>query len=142
MMAEVAFCMWCGGDIEKLNWKPVCDGGFDVPLPLLGHLIDVKSTVKGHCLTWPIRKNHLYDGKHFHYLVLVRVLEPKCIIIGYVSKQTFKDTHHVAPAGHWLKEGTWYLDANKGELLDPELLNRYRRYVPSDHPLYQDGVRP
>lgn len=140
LVAEVGFCLWIGGDVEEINWEPVIDPGWDVPLH--GRKYDTKSTgSRGHYLFWPLKKNRFYDQVPFDYLVLVRVDGPRCTVVGYVSKETFWRTHHVAPAGHDLIEGTWFLDANEDELLDPEPLQRWRRYIPHDHPQFME-VRP
>lgn len=135
LVAEVGFCLWLGGDVETINWATHIDEGWDVAFH--GRKYDVKSTgPRGRCLCWPLLKARFYDQVDFGHLVLVRVDGPRCDIVGYISKAAFKQAHHVAPEGHFLLPGTWYLD--QSELLPPENLQRWRRYIPQAHPMFME----
>lgn len=139
MKGECAFCLWMGGDIDKLNWTGLADVGHD--LNIYRHTYDVKSTgIFGRYLIWPLKKNDLYDGKKFDYLVLVKVGNPICTIARYCSKQVFKDRHQTAWPNHRdLIPGTWFM--HERDLEPADRLRQWRRYVPSTHPLYLE-LRP
>lgn len=108
-VAEVAVCLWARLDpFAVLNWGNICDAGFD--LVLAGFKFDIKaSRNNAQYLIWPITKNHLFDAKQFDALALVRVNDARCELVGWIDKEIFRVHHDVAPDGHKLQPGTWFM---------------------------------
>ncbi len=128
-MAECAFCLWANISPERLDWSSHCDDGHDV---LWGQeRIDIKHTKKGSCLIWPIGKNSIFENKKFDRLVLITGNPSHGFeISGWVTKHQFKLNHRVAPAGHRLVHGTWFMD--KSELQPMETF-----WVTKQHPTWE-----
>lgn len=110
MMAECAFCIWAGGDTEKLNWSGYSDGGFDAKL--LNRIVDVKYTrLACHYLIWPVNKRPIFEKEPFDTLVLVKESLPDFTIAGWMSKEEFWKEHQEEGADrrHGLTPGTWFV---------------------------------
>lgn len=111
-MAECATCFHFGLDPDRmLNWSVYCDPGWDV----IAHGVrwDVKATPTGCHLIWPINKRHIFESKRFDALILVRGREPTFTMVGFIIKPVFQHEHKIAPAGHVLDPGTWYMHENE-----------------------------
>ena len=120
-MAEIAFCDWLGLDSDAaLDWTDKPDIGFDC---LAGEQrVDVKHTMRGNCLIWPIRKNHIFATKKFDVFVLVVGDWRAFYISGWCWKQHFDLYHSVADEAHRLDSGTWYI--KKDELNQMQYFDR------------------
>jgi len=119
--AECAVSLWCGLDIEQLNWTRGCDGGFDVLIERI-YRADVKATSeRGRLLIWPIGKRHIFESKQFDLLILVRRSgADEFLIRGWSSKVGFKRDHEVADGLPGITDGTWYM--HERDLNNPYLL--------------------
>lgn len=107
-MAECAVCLHFRKDPARaLNWSNRCDPGWD----LVAYDVrwDIKATVRGQYLIWPINKRHLFASKRFDALALVRGEAPNFMMVGFIIKPRFKSDHHVADENHCLDAGTWYM---------------------------------
>ena len=123
-MAECVFAIESDRNPNALNWTGEPD---DFDFVYRSKQVDVKSTrPTGQFLLWSIRKNGLYDSKHFDCLVLTKV-NPAGVgrSVGYVPKQEFFERKKVAGKGHQLDEGTWFMD----ELDLRPMSDFYRRYA-------------
>lgn len=109
-MAECAFVLFAGGDPERfVSWGKQPDSGYDVRW--LRRRWDVKATLAGsRYLIWPIKKNHIFLSKGFDALVLVKHNVPDFFIAGWVWKSVFYAEKQIAPEGHALRPGTWFME--------------------------------
>jgi hypothetical protein len=111
-MCECAFAVWAGMDPESLNWSRFCDNGTDIIWR--ARRWDIKATrINGQYLIWPIAKNGIYHSKQFDCLALVKFDPPLFELAGWMSKGEFLQTHEVAPEGHKLFPGTWYVHKDR-----------------------------
>jgi hypothetical protein len=120
--AECALCQYLQIPAEMLNWgtdRP--DHGCDL---IVGDLeLDCKrSHWGGRRLIWPISKNPIFHSKRFTHLVFVRGEDTTFEIVGWIGKQEFFEQKEIAPVGHPLKAGTWFVPREK--LTDPSELLR------------------
>jgi hypothetical protein len=108
-MCECALAIWFDLDAKAvLNWSNIPDSGHD--LQYKGVRFDTKgSGWSSEYLTWPRRKNHIYDTCEFDLLVFVQRAPPHFKLNGYTSKNYFLTYHKVAPRHHKLWEGTWHM---------------------------------
>jgi hypothetical protein len=108
-MAECIFCIERSINCDVLNWSGEPD---HYDLVCNGKRIDVKSTgLNGKYLIWSKAKNHLYHQKEFDYLVFTKVSALGVGgSFGYISKLDFFNRKKIAPHGHQLDVGTWYVD--------------------------------
>jgi hypothetical protein len=121
--AECFFALYAGLDplVAKL-WENKPDRGHDLVAWRLRWEVKNCQHRQGRYLCWPIRKNDRYIRTEFDALVLVTGRHPLFNVVGYASKTKFWRDHHVADPDHpHLDQGTWYLDAEAGELwkVDP-----------------------
>jgi len=113
---ECAFCIYLGLDPGvAVNWvqaKRGDDDDRDIKWEGGGilRLVDVKSTRRGgQYLFWPIGKNAVFEKKKFNTLALVTHDGNEFEIMGWLTKDEFRDMRQVAPAGHKLTKGTWHV---------------------------------
>jgi hypothetical protein len=108
-MAECAFCCFASIDpLASLNWSHRCDPGYDVWCWNMHW--DIKYTNwHGRFLIWPINKRAIFHSKKFDALCLVKADPPRFLIGGHTLKAIFAAEHLVAPPGHKLAAGTWYM---------------------------------
>jgi hypothetical protein len=121
-MAECAFAMWADLDPldpQILNWRGLPDW-WDVVV--FGWRVDVKHTVAGSRLIWPLRKKELFNDAQFDVLALVRGEPPAFEITGVVHKERFARHRFEEIKGGNLDPGTWYM--KKGQLDHPRTLLR------------------
>jgi hypothetical protein len=116
-MAEYAMCLFVGIEPDhELNWKDLCDSGYDLTLPNK-LTVDVKASSHPAAkkLIWPVSKKHfLY--KAADVLVLARVpLSRKndagqpVELLGWVSRLDFIKRHRVARNEQGMVNGTPYM---------------------------------
>jgi hypothetical protein len=114
--AECAFCVYMGLDPHTaVDWSvDHADDGGDIAFK--GHRVDVKTTVRrGQYLIWPKTKNHLFAGKRFSVLALVKGdavaagKDAEFEMTGWMLKSDFAAQRKTASAGHKLDEGTWHV---------------------------------
>jgi hypothetical protein len=112
-MGECAACLYFGADPElALNWTARPDDGHD--LIARGQRIDVK-TIKHEYryLIWPRAKQTIFDRKRFDVFLMVKENLPRFAICGWISKAEFFARKQVAPPGHRLQSGSWYVDQSE-----------------------------
>jgi hypothetical protein len=107
--AEAAFAIYAGQSIEALRWetgRP--DHGSD--LAIGGALIDVKKVENyARWLIWPYNKVDHFASKRFTTLVAVRDWHEHFVVERWIDKRTFFRMKEIAPAGHKLDAGTWFV---------------------------------
>jgi hypothetical protein len=129
-VAECAFCLFVDISVELLNWTDYCDNGLDCPWDRLTY--DVKSTAwddRHNNLIYSAAKTHFYDEMPFDRLIMIKVAMPHCRycqVRGWVDKDVFLLRHELAPQGHFLLPGTWYM--HQRLLEDPQILVSWRDY--------------
>ena len=100
---------------DAINWSDRPDDGEDLVLDD-GCRVDVKQTelTDSHrCLMWPATKVVRYDQAKFDVLVLVKVGEGEAEVVGWTSKDWFRENHRVADEDHPLDTGDWYVDQDE-----------------------------
>jgi len=109
-VAECAICLWCGLDVEQLNWTRGCDAGFDVLIEGR-YRADIKATTeRGRLLIWPIGKRHIFQSKQFDMLILARSIgDDEFSIRGWCTKRRFEREHLIADGLRGISNGTWYV---------------------------------
>jgi len=117
-MAECAFCLWAGIDIDNLNWTAIPDNGTDVLWQSMR--IDVKHSSHDnprYCI-WPVNKTFLFVDKKFDIIVQLFGIEPTLMLQGWITKTEFRRWRKIAEGIRGIRDGTRYVYTERLEPIE------------------------